>query len=161
VEFRQGRIEALPVEDDSVEVVISNCVINLVPDKAAVYREVARVLLPGGRFIISDIVLERPLPDAIAASVAAYTGCVGGAALREDYLHAVRSSGLVDVEVVSDKNFGELAAAMIPDELREQAAQLGIDVKEIGATVRSLTISGRRPGAGDAAPRKRVASLGS
>ena len=158
VEFREGRIEALPVEDNSVEVVISNCVINLVPDKAAVYREVARVLRPGGRVIISDIVLERPLPDCIAASVAAYTGCVAGAALREDYLHTVRSSGLVDVKVVSDKNFGELAASMIPDELREQAAKIGIDLKEVGATVRSLTISALKPGAGDAAPRKRVAS---
>ncbi|HTF36178.1 MAG TPA: ArsI/CadI family heavy metal resistance metalloenzyme [Myxococcota bacterium] len=159
VEFREGRIEALPVEDNSVEVVISNCVINLVPDKAAVYREVARVLRPEGRVIISDIVLERPLPDFIAASVAAYTGCVAGAALREDYLRTVRSSGLVDVKVVSDKNFGELAATMIPDELREQAAKLGIDVKEVGATVRSLTISARKPGADDAGPRKRVAGV--
>ena len=154
VEFREGQIEALPLEDHSVEVVISNCVINLVPDKAAVYREVARVLRPGGRVVISDIVLERPLPEVIAASVAAYTGCVAGAALREDYLRTVRASGLVDVEVVSDKNFGELAASMIPDELREQAARLGIDVKEVGATVRSLTISAHKPGAEDEAPPK-------
>lgn len=159
VDFREGRIEALPVEENSVDVVISNCVINLVPDKAAVYREVARVLRPGGRVIISDIVLERPLPDCIAASVAAYTGCVAGAALREDYLHTVSSSGLVDVKVVSDKNFGELAESMIPDELREQAAKLGIDVKAVGATVRSLTISALKPGAGDAVPRKRTASI--
>ena len=159
VEFREGRIESLPVEDKSVDVVISNCVINLVPDKAAVYREVARVLRPGGRVIISDIVLERPLPDCIASSVAAYTGCVAGAALREDYLQTVRSSGLVDVKVVSDKNFGELAATMIPEDLREQAAKLGIDVKEVGATVRSLTISALKPGATEAAPRGRSASI--
>ena len=145
VEFREGRIEVLLVEDSSVDVVISNCVINLVPDKAAVYREVARVLRPGGRVVISDIVLDRPLPACIAASVAAYTGCVAGAALREDYLQTVRSSGLVDVKVESDKSFGELAASMIPEDLRGQAEKLGIDLKEVGATVRSLTISALKP----------------
>ena len=145
VEFREGRIEVLPVEDSSVDVVISNCVINLVPDKAAVYREVARVLRPGGRVVISDIVLDRPLPACIAASVAAYTGCVAGAALREDYLQTVRSSGLVDVKVESDKSFGELAVSMIPEDLRGQAEKLGIDLKEVGATVRSLTISALKP----------------
>jgi SAM-dependent methyltransferase len=70
VEFREGRIEALPVEDGSVDLVISNCVINLLPDKAAVYREVARVLRPRGRVVVSDIVLDAPLPEAVAGSVA-------------------------------------------------------------------------------------------
>ena len=71
------------MEDASVDVVLSNCVINLVPDKAAVYREVARVLRPGGRMVISDVVLNEPLPEVIAADVAALTGCVAGAALRD------------------------------------------------------------------------------
>ena len=92
VEFRFGRIEDLPVDDDSVDAVISNCVINLVPDKRAVYREVARVLRPGGRMVVSDVVLDAPLPAAIAESVAALTGCVAGAALREDYLNTIAAA---------------------------------------------------------------------
>ncbi|HVO24304.1 MAG TPA: arsenite methyltransferase, partial [Candidatus Margulisiibacteriota bacterium] len=107
VEFRAGRIEALPVDDDSVDVVISNCVINLVPDKAAVYREVARALRPGGRMIISDVVLDAPLPPMIAESVAAFTGCVAGASLRAEYLQTIAAAGLVDIEVVNDRGFGE------------------------------------------------------
>jgi arsenite methyltransferase len=81
VEFRKGYIEELPVADGSIDVVLSNCVINLIPDKAAVYREVARVLRPGGRMVVSDVVLTETLPDAIAADVTALTGCVAGAAL--------------------------------------------------------------------------------
>lgn len=80
VEFREGQIEARPVEDASVDLVISNCVINLIPDKAAVYREVARVLRPGGRVVVSDVVLDAPLPEVVASGVAALTGCVAGAA---------------------------------------------------------------------------------
>jgi SAM-dependent methyltransferase len=118
VEFREGRIEALPVEDGSVDLVISNCVINLVPDKAAVYREVARVLRPGGRVVVSDIVLDAPLPEAVAGSVAALTGCVAGAAMRADYLRTVgEATGLRDIEVVDEKAFGEMALSMIPDSL--------------------------------------------
>src|SRR5512143_846018 len=128
VEFRKGLIERLPVEDASVDVVISNCVINLVPDKAAVYREAARVLRPGGRVIVSDVVLDAPLPAAVATSAAALTGCVAGAALRDDYLATIVAAGLVDIEVLSDRNFGELAESMVPDDMRRQAQTLGIDV---------------------------------
>jgi SAM-dependent methyltransferase len=107
IEFRAGRIEALPVADASVDVVISNCVINLVPDKAAVYPEVARVSRPGGRIVVSDVVLERPLPPIVAETVAAPTGCAAGAALRVEYLQAVEAAGLADVEVLEDRGFGE------------------------------------------------------
>jgi arsenite methyltransferase len=86
VEFRLGEIENLPVADATVDVVISNCVINLSPDKERVFREVHRVLKPGGRMMVSDIVLERELPEEIARSVAAYTGCIAGASLKSDYL---------------------------------------------------------------------------
>jgi SAM-dependent methyltransferase len=146
VEFRLGHIEALPVEDASVDVIISNCVINLVPDKAAVYREVARVLRPGGRVIVSDIVLDAPLPAAIAESVAAFVGCIAGASLRADYLRTVADAGLVDVEVVSDRNFGEIALETAPADLLRQADATGIDVRKVAGTVRSLTIRARRPG---------------
>ncbi len=84
VEFRKGNIEALPVEDESVDAIISNCVINLSPEKERVYREAFRVLRPGGRIMISDVVLERPRPQAILESIDAYLGCVGGASLRAE-----------------------------------------------------------------------------
>jgi SAM-dependent methyltransferase len=145
-EFRAGRIEALPLDDASVDVVISNCVINLVPDKAAVYREVARVLRPGGRVVVSDIVLDAPLPPLVADSVAALTGCVAGAALRKDYLEIVAAAGLVDVEVVKDSGFGELVEDIVPSELRQQADAAGIDVHRVAQTVRSVTVRARKPG---------------
>ena len=90
VEFRKGLIEEMPVEDGEVDVIISNCVINLSPDKAAVFREAYRVLRPGGRVAVSDIVLTAPLPEAIADSIAAYVGCVAGASLLDDYIGFLR-----------------------------------------------------------------------
>ena len=145
VEFREGRIEALPVEDGSVDLVISNCVINLVPDKVAVYREVARVLRPGGRVVVSDIVLDAPLPEAVAGSVAALTGCVAGAAMRADYLRTVADAGLDDVEVVDDKAFGEMALAMVPESLRRTMESAGVDVLAVARTVRSTTVRAWKP----------------
>ncbi|MBE7558437.1 arsenite methyltransferase [bacterium] len=98
VEFRLGEIEHLPLADNSVDVVISNCVINLSPDKPAVWREIARVLRPGGRVSVSDIALLRPLPAAAVASVEALVGCVAGAALVDDTKEMVRAAGLVEAE---------------------------------------------------------------
>ena len=147
VEFREGRIEALPVREESVDLVISNCVINLVPDKAAVYREVARVLRPGGRVVVSDVVLDAPLPEAVAASVAALTGCVAGAAMREDYLRTVAEAGLRDIEVVDDKPFGEMALTMVPDSLLRTMESAGVDVPAVARTVRSITIRAWKPSA--------------
>ena len=145
VEFRKGYIEALPVDTASVDVVLSNCVINLVPDKAAVYREVARVLRPGGRMVISDVVLNEPLPEVIAADVAALTGCVAGAALRDQYLATIAAAGLADIEVLSDKGFGTVALTMVPEPMLRQAQAAGIDVHRVADTVRSLTIRARKP----------------
>lgn len=146
VEFREGRIEALPLADAAVDVVISNCVINLVPDKAAVYREVARVLRPGGRMVVSDVVLDAPLPAAVADSVAALTGCVAGASLRSEYLQMISAAGLTSIEILADKGFGEMALSMVPEELLGQARAAGIDVVAVAGTVRSLTIRARKPG---------------
>ncbi len=106
VDFRLGEIEYLPVADNSVDIVISNCVINLSPDKAQVFKEAYRVLRPGGRVMVSDIVLLKELPDAIKSSVAAYTGCIAGASRKEDYLATVASAGFQDVEVVSEVSLG-------------------------------------------------------
>jgi SAM-dependent methyltransferase len=93
IEFRQGDIESLPVADNSIDVVISNCVINLAPNKATVFAEALRVLKPGGRLMISDLVLRQPLPSALRESMAAYVGCVAGALLKEDYLNAITKAG--------------------------------------------------------------------
>lgn len=105
VEFRLGDIERLPVEDAIVDVIISNCVINLAPDKGRVFREAFRVLKPEGRLMVSDIVLKKPLPDAVKNSVAAYVGCVAGASLKEEYLEAMRQAGFADVVVQSEAPF--------------------------------------------------------
>ena len=144
-EFREGHIEALPVEDASVDVVISNCVINLVPDKAAVYREIARVLRPGGRFVISDIVLDAPLPAVVAESVAALTGCVAGASLRSDYLRMVSAAGFTAVETLKDSGFGEMVEGFVPEDMRREAEAAGVDVRAVAQTVRSITVRGYKP----------------
>lgn len=99
VEFRLGQIEQLPVDDASIDVVMSNCVINLAPDKPAVFREAFRVLAPGGRLAISDIVAIRELPGRIRSSKAAYTGCVAGAALVSEIEHMLADAGFENVRV--------------------------------------------------------------
>ena len=105
VEFRLGEIEHLPLADASVDVVISNCVINLSPDKKQVFREALRALRPGGRLLVSDLVLTRPLPEALRASVSAYVGCIAGASLRHDYLQQMRDAGFTDVEIVDERRY--------------------------------------------------------
>jgi len=99
VEFRLGEIEHLPVADASVDVVISNCVINLSPDKAQVWRDIARVLKPGGRVAVSDLGLVRELPDAVRASPEALIGCIAGAVLVEETERLAREAGLTEVKV--------------------------------------------------------------
>ena len=102
VEFRLGDIESLPVADNSVDVLISNCVINLSPDKGRVFKEAYRVLKPGGWIMVSDIVLLRELPDSIKSSVEAYTGCIAGASIKKEYLAAITFAGFGDVEIISE-----------------------------------------------------------
>ncbi len=97
VEFRLGDIEDLPVEDESVDVIISNCVINLVPDKAVVFREAFRVLGPGGRLMVSDIVLTRPASEAEKQDLALYAGCMSGSLPLDEYLNKVKLAGFEDV----------------------------------------------------------------
>jgi arsenite methyltransferase len=145
VEFRLGDIEHLPVENGSVDVIISNCVINLAPDKGRVFREAFRVLKPGGRLMVSDIVLTRPLPDFVKNSVAAYVGCIAGATVREDYLEAMRQAGFEDVTVQSESAFlvdwfttdpmlSSLAESMnlTMEELARQAAETVVSVRVSG-----------------------------
>ena len=114
VEFRAGKIEHLPVEDAGVDVVISNCVINLSPDKPQVFREAHRVLKPGGRMIVSDIVLNRPLPDDARHDADLYAACIAGALLRGEYLQAIRAAGFKQVEVLSDPTYSASQAGDDP-----------------------------------------------
>ncbi len=100
VEFYLGTIDKLPLPDASVDCVISNCVINLAPDKPAVFREIARVLKPGGRLAVSDIALKSELPPEVASSMAAYVGCIGGAILISDYRDGLSAAGFEHVEIV-------------------------------------------------------------
>jgi len=145
VEFRQGRLEALPVADESVDAVTSNCVINLVPDKAAVFREVARVLKPGGRLVISDIILNSPLPEAIAKDIYAYVGCVSGAEIRSAYFAKLEAAGLREVKVLKDvDNLASLAEAA-PEEARSLLARTGTKYEEVAGKVRSVTFRAEKP----------------
>lgn len=146
VEFRKGRIEELPIEDASVDAIISNCVINLSPEKARVYAEAYRVLRPGGRLMVSDIVLERPLPREVIESIDAYIGCVGGATLRDEYLDTIRKAGFREVRVEREANFGGLFDL---DDPNVQAAMEKLDLSPADArsyaeAVTSLHIFARK-----------------
>lgn len=107
VEFRLGEIENLPVADASVDVIISNCVINLSPDKPRVFAEAFRALKPGGRLVVSDLVLTKPIPDAVRKSIEAYVGCIAGASRRDEYLELVREGGFSDVTVLEERGYGQ------------------------------------------------------
>jgi arsenite methyltransferase len=103
VEFRQGDIENMPISDDSVDVVVSNCVLNLVPDKARVFSEIYRVLKPGGHFSISDVVRLGDLPDAIMKDAEMYAGCVAGAIPIDDYIRHIEDAGFSEPRIVKIK----------------------------------------------------------
>jgi SAM-dependent methyltransferase len=134
VEFRLGEIENLPVADGSVDLIISNCVINLSPSKTRVFAEALRALRPGGRMVVSDLVLTRPLPDAVRKSAEAYVGCIAGAMLRDDYLAEMRAAGFANVEVIEERSYAP--------------GGTGSDVvTEAGAwdAVRSMKVRGLKP----------------
>ena len=145
VEFREGRLESLPVDTASVDAVTSNCVINLVPDKARVFAEVARVLKPGGRLVISDIILDGDLPEAVASDVYAYVGCVSGAMLRDQYFGLLRGAGFSAVEVLKDVDYLDSVGDAFPAELGTLMAASGIPKDALTGKVRSVTYRASRP----------------
>ncbi|HET9697577.1 MAG TPA: arsenite methyltransferase [Terriglobales bacterium] len=117
VEFRKGFIEKLPVESGTVDYVISNCVINLSSDKPSVFREIARVLKPGGHFAVSDIVLLKALPDELAKSISAYVGCISGASLLNDYLSMALAAGLTSLSVPRIDYGRDLMKVLAPEDI--------------------------------------------
>ncbi|MGD9252811.1 MAG: arsenite methyltransferase [Holophagae bacterium] len=144
VEFRKGRLEELPIDDEAVDAVTSNCVINLVPDKAVVFREIARVLRSGGRLVISDIVLDGELPREVQDSVMAYVGCVAGAAPRDDYFQMLQDAGLGEIEILKDVDFLDMTEKASPAEVLSLMQQAGIDRGEVAGVVRSVTYRARK-----------------
>ncbi len=113
VEFVKGYLEQMPLEDDSIDVVISNCVINLSGDKPRVIREAARVLRPGGRFAVSDVIADPDMDDQTKADMAAWTGCIAGALTEDEFRSALESAGLQEIEVRETHRVHEHAAAAI------------------------------------------------
>jgi SAM-dependent methyltransferase len=145
VEFRLGEIEHLPVADSTVDVVISNCVINLSPDKPQVWREIARILRPGGRVAVSDVALLKPLPRKIAEMVEALVGCIAGAVPVRETLRMAKAAGLVDITSAPDAGFVQLAADSNDPLYRKVLAALPKGTKP-GDYLASVTFSAHKPG---------------
>jgi arsenite methyltransferase len=141
VDFRLGDIEGLPVNTAEIDVVISNCVLNLVPDKAKAFQEIYRVLKPGGHFCISDIVLQGELPDKLKSLAEMYAGCVAGALQRDDYLRVIRETGFTDIDIKKDQQY-----AMPDSILAKYLSQEDIDLyRQSNAGVFSITVFGKKP----------------
>ncbi len=134
VEFRLGEIEHLPVADGTVDVIISNCVINLSPDKPQVFREAFRSLKPGGRLAVSDIVTDGPLPDAIKNSLSAWAGCIAGALDVNDYIAAIQDAGFSEVDLTAsywDQDMIDTAIEQIDPELKIQVEEAKKDGRAV------------------------------
>jgi arsenite methyltransferase len=147
VEFRRGEIEKLPVENSSVDVVISNCVINLSPDKKKVFEETFRVLKSGGRLAVSDIVLLQELPEKIKNSVEAYVGCISGAILKDRYLQLLKDAGFIDVTITDESSY---QIDVVIDKPRTQALmeETGVteeEFRKLGGSFVSIKVMGKKP----------------
>lgn len=148
IDFRQGDLENMPVADSYVDVVISNCVINLVPNKRLVFKEAFRVLRPGGRLAISDVVLTRELPEFVKNSTRAYIGCLAGAIMKQEYLQIIANVGFSDVSVAAESSFP------VQSLLCESRGSAAIEMpqfspeqqKEIAESVLSIKVNARKPG---------------
>ncbi len=147
VEFRLGEIENLPVADNFADVIISNCVINLAPDKRRIFQEAFRVLKPGGRLMVSDIVLLRELPAFLKNSIEAYIGCLSGAIIRDDYIEAIKAAGFQGVRIIDETSFpikwltNDPAAKAISENLEMPAKE----IEEVASSVVSIKVYGIKP----------------
>jgi ubiquinone/menaquinone biosynthesis C-methylase UbiE len=140
VEFRFGDIEKIPVTANVADVVVSNCVLNLVPDKAKVFSEIKRVLKPGGHFSISDVVLEGPLPEKFRNEAELYAGCISGAIQQSEYLSIIEKTGFVNVQVQKSKPI------VVPDEILAQylSAEEIKEFKQSSTGIFSITVYGEK-----------------
>jgi ubiquinone/menaquinone biosynthesis C-methylase UbiE len=146
VEFRLGEIEHLPVADNTVDVITSNCVINLSTDKKAVFKEAYRVLKPGGRLMISDIVLEKRLPEGMMRSVEAYVGCISGAMLKKEYLKIVKEAGFEKVEILKENSSPDLwADNQTVKSMFESAGVKPEEVRKLAKSIVSIGFTASKP----------------
>ncbi len=147
VEFRLGELEHLPAADNSVDVIISNCVINLTPDKGAVFKEAFRVLKPGGRLAVSDVVVLKPLPEAVQRSITAYVGCLSGAIPKDAYLQAISAAGFEDVNVADEMALS--LDCMVNDPTVQTLEQnlhiTSEELRDVADAVRSIKVTGNKP----------------
>jgi SAM-dependent methyltransferase len=150
VDFRLGEIEHLPVADGTVDAIISNCVINLVPDKAQVFRDAFRALKPGGRLSVSDIVLLGEVPLLIRDSVEAYVACLSGAVLRDDYLRMLEDAGFTQVTVTEARSFTpeDVVAADLVEEFAKHAQVSLAELQDAASRFQSVRVSARKPAEG-------------
>lgn len=147
VEFRLGEIEKLPVEDESIDVIISNCVINLSPDKKSVFKDAFRVLKPGGRLMVSDLVLVKKLPAVIRKSVEAYVGCLAGASMKDRYLQDIKTVGFKDVRVIDQAGYPIEAMAndVTAQAIIQDSGIKKIDARAIANSVVSIKVRALKP----------------
>jgi ubiquinone/menaquinone biosynthesis C-methylase UbiE len=141
VEFRQGDIERMPLTANAADVIVSNCVLNLVPNKDGVFKEIYRVLKPGGHFSISDIVLEGMLPKALKEAAEMYAGCVSGAIQKQVYLELIEANGFKNITVQKDK------AIIVPDDILRQylSEEQLITFKQSDTGIKSITVYAEKP----------------
>jgi SAM-dependent methyltransferase len=146
IDFRLGEIENLPVERSSVDIVISNCVINLSTDKPKVFQEAWRVLKPGGTLMVSDMVLLEELPEYIQSSIGAYVRCIAGALVKETYLETIKKAGFDEISVVGESHFPAELIAELPllGELAEQMNIPTSELQRIAGTVVSMKVSAKK-----------------
>jgi len=131
IEFRLGEIENLPVANDSVDLIISNCVINLSPNKERVFNEAFRVLKPGGRIMISDIVLLKELPDVITENMEAYVGCISGAIMKDQYLGLIKEAGFQDVEIMEESKFSTVDFLLDDPSIKAALEEQGRNLEDL------------------------------
>lgn len=155
VEFREGDIDAMPVGDDTADVIVSNCVLNLVPNKQKVIGEIYRVLKPGGHFSISDVVLVGNLPDALKEDAEMYAGCVAGAIQKQEYLQFIQDAGFVNVQIQKEKPI------LIPDDILEKY----LSIEEVNAFnnsdtgIFSITVYAEKEGEKSNKPKLKLADI--
>ncbi len=147
VEFRLAEIEHLPVADDSVDVIISNCVINLSPDKGKVFREAFRVLKPGGRLMISDLVLLKELPNFLKNSARGYVGCISGAMLKEKYIETITAAGFQKTRIVDETLFPvEYIVNDLASELNINSPEIpSAKMNDLSNSIASLKVQAMKP----------------